>query len=54
MEKFQEALSKCESHRCASSVKTYCYNLCWLQKRIDGFTDEGGVPSFETIMDYIT
>ena len=53
MDAFREELCKCETSRCESSVKTYCYNLCWLTKRIDGF-EEGSVPEFEAIMDYMT
>ena len=54
MECFLKELCACDSARCESSIKTYCYNLCWLKKRIDGFDDEGGVPTFEAIMDYMT
>ena len=50
---FNDELCKCDSKRTASSVTTYCYNLCWLQKRLDGF-DDGGFPSFEAVMDYMT
>ena len=54
MEAFRKELCACDSARCESSIKTYCYNLCWLKKRIDGFDDDGGVPKFEAIMDYMT
>jgi hypothetical protein len=44
--------SDARANRTASSVKTYCYNICWLAKRMDGFT-EAETPPPETIMKYM-
>ena len=51
--KFKEELCKCDTGRSESSICTYCYNLAWLSKRIEGFTDSEH-PDFTTIMDYLT
>jgi hypothetical protein len=40
------------ANRTASSVRTYCYNICWLAKRMDGFT-ETEVPDPDVIMKYM-
>ena len=40
------------ANRTKSSVRTYCYNLCWMAKRIPGFT-ETEVPDADTIIKYM-
>jgi hypothetical protein len=50
---FKDELCKCQGDRTDSTISTYCYNLCWLEKRLDGFT-ETEQPSFNAIMDYMT
>ena len=37
--------------RTDSTVRTYCYNLCWVAARMDGFTEED-VPSPEAVIGY--
>ena len=50
---FYKELCECQGDRSQSTTDTYCYNLCWLQKRMDGFT-ESEQPSFEEVMEYLT
>ena len=50
---FETELCNCKGDRTESSIMTYCYNLCWLQKRLEGFTATEQ-PSFQTVMDYLT
>ena len=38
--------------RTAGSIRTYCYNLCWLARRMDGF-GEDKVPSAEEVIKYM-
>lgn len=57
MQAFKDELCKCDKSREMSSIKTYCYNLCWLNNRIEGFEQDDtgpGHPSFEAVMDYMT
>ena len=51
---FHEEICQCEGDRSEGTNRTYCYNLCWLKKRIDGFDSEQGYPSFCEVMDYMT
>ena len=44
--------SDARANRTASSVRTYCYNICWLAKRMDGFT-ETEVPKPEDVLKYM-
>ena len=39
------------STRSQSSVRTYCYNICWLAKRMDGFS-ETDLPDPENVIKY--
>jgi hypothetical protein len=50
---FKAELCKCQGERTDSTMATYCYNLCWLQKRLDGFGD-GTQPGFDDVMEYMT
>lgn len=38
--------------RSSNSIRTYCYNLCWLAKRIDGFTADT-LPDAEAVLEYM-
>ncbi len=51
---FEKCLCSDErSSRTKSSIRTYCYNLCWLAKRMDGF-EKDGTPGAEAVMQYMT
>lgn len=50
---FKKELCACQGERTDSSIATYCYNLCWLQKRLDGFS-ETGQPSYDDVLGYMT
>ena len=47
-----DELCACDSDRTESSIKTYCYNVCWMARRIDGFED-GQLPKPEAVIDYM-
>ena len=53
---FNECLCCCneklEKKRTASSIRTYCYNLCWIACRMDGFS-ETEIPPAEDIINYM-
>ena len=40
------------ANRSAASVRTYCYNICWLAARMDGFSEKE-IPDPEVIMKYM-
>ena len=45
-------LSDERASRTKNSIRTYCYNLCWLAKHIEGFT-ETETPDADTILKYM-
>jgi hypothetical protein len=47
-----DEIGRSDRPRTASSVKTYCYSLKWMDMRIDGFT-ETECPSAENIIEYM-